>query len=397
MNNTALKRFNVITIILIITIILLEVASFVILRITSGNTNHPSELSIFKQTNKNGHIEPNQSAVIPVKENASVRWKTSEFNVMVNTNSRGLREIFNVSNAEVAVAFFGDSFTFGHGVEDNERFSYIFSKDPHYSKLKVVNFSYINGHQPECYEYFLRKNEDLRPRNVIIGLYLGNDLDSDIEETIYDRETNIIKLPYRYISSKGTMQLNPELYIFPLNYLVNNSSFVTLLASRIGKTQYREYLYNSKLKKSIFHPNREDLELGREDLKNNRAINSLVRIDKLVRERKGRLTILIIPQNYFVDDDHANAHIHNDLKNRVKEIKQGNNILNATKNVCAELGLDCYDPLAILNKQHYFKYDAHWNSEGHSVVGKALAKYIMENVYRYAGSIKKSQSNGTDY
>ena len=378
---TTIKKFKDIVIVFAITIFLLELVSFAILKIHSINQYTGTGLLIFKQTSKNGHIEVSKSSVLPIKENISVQNSTDEFNTMINTNNRGLREKFNVNNKDIDVAFFGDSWTFGYGVNDNERYSYIFSQDTFFLKSKVVNFSYINGFQPEHYEYYLHINADLHPKNVIIGLYLGNDFDSDIEETNYDWKNNSLSIPYRFVSSNGALYNNPVVYNFPFNYLVDVSSFVKLVVIMINKTNYRDYLFNNELKVPVNNPNRVDLELGKEDLAKNRAIQSLIRIQKIVKERGGKLTILLIPQNYFFDSNSKRPHIHRNLKNRINEVKQGNNILKATKKILAKLCIDYYDPSIIMNQQYYYKTDGHWNSKGHSIIGSELAKYIKERYY----------------
>jgi hypothetical protein len=246
----------------------------------------------------------------------------------------------------------------------------------------VVSFSPINGFQPEHYEFFLRNNPDLCPLHIIIGLYLGNDLDSDVEETIYDYKNNSLALPYRLVFSDGILHNDPEIYRFPLNHLVNVSSFATIVAKTIGRTHFRSYLFKNKLKNFVNEPNRIELELGKENLFDNRAILSLVRLQKLINERGSKLTILLIPQNYFFNCDTKTAHIHSELKNRIYEVRHGNNILKATKDILTKLDLDYYDPKDILKQEFYFRNDAHWNREGHFVIGTALADYIRDKYYK---------------
>lgn len=381
MTNIVLKKAKNVAIILTITIVLFELVSFIILNTFSGRKEQSSSgLSIFEKTNNKGYIEVTKSWVLPVKRNYTFQWTTSEFNVTVHTNDNGFREMFEVDNADVDIAFFGDSFSFGHGVEDNQRYSYIFSQNAFFSKYKVVNFSYLNGSQPEHYECYLRNNFDLHPKHVIIGLYLGNDLDSDIDETVYDFKTNKLTLPHRLISDNGTLRNNPGDYKFPINHFIDVSYFFTFFVKMINRTHYRAYLFKPTIHPN--HPNNVKLELGKEDLTRNRAILSLIRIQKLLIERGSKLTILLIPQNYFFisNFETAHIHIHGDLKNRIFEVKQGNNILKATKIVLSELNIDYFDPSKILNQQHYFKKDAHWNASGHNVIGYELANYIKDKL-----------------
>lgn len=299
MNYTLKISINIL-IIIIVTIALLEITSYLIISFKSRYVSHETGLSVYKQTHISGKIEVNKFSVLPVKENVNINWITDQFNVMVSTNNIGLREKFSINNDDVDIAFFGDSFTFGHGVNNDERYSYIMSQDSFFLKYKVVNFSYINGFQPEHYEYYLRSNIDLHPNNVIIGLYLGNDLGSDIEETIYNFKTNSLSLPYRLISTNGFLLNNPVVYKNLINYLIDISYLVKLSVSVINKTTFRNYLFNHNIKVVPNQPNRVELELGNEDLMKNRGILSLIRIKKLVEERGGELTVLLIPQNFFL-------------------------------------------------------------------------------------------------
>ncbi|MFC1785833.1 SGNH/GDSL hydrolase family protein [Candidatus Neomarinimicrobiota bacterium] len=378
--NNLLKRLIKILIITLITIFLLEMTSYSIFSFYYGCISHEKYLSIFKQTCKSGKIEVNEFSVLPVKENANINWITDDFNVMVSTNNIGLREKFNINNDEVDIAFFGDSFTFGHGVNNDERYSYIFSQDSFFSGYKVVNFSYINGFQPEHYEYYLRNNIDLRPKYVIIGLCLENDLGSDIDETNYNFKTNSLSIPYRLISSNGLLINNPVVYRIPINYLIDISSFVKLTVSVINRTTFRKYLFDPNIKVHPNQPNRVDLELGNEDLMKNRGILSLIRIKKLLEGRGGELTVLLIPPKYFFTSDTADTIINNELSNKIIKIGTGNNILKTTIDVLDSVQIDYYNPLESLNIQSYFKIDAHWNSEGHLIVGNELAKYIKEKL-----------------
>ena len=72
-----------------------------------------------------GEIISNQKAVLPCKENFQSTWSNREYSVSVETNNLGLRSDRKTDLQKTDVAFFGDSFTFGHGVEKEERFSEI--------------------------------------------------------------------------------------------------------------------------------------------------------------------------------------------------------------------------------------------------------------------------------
>lgn len=365
-------------IISVITILLLELCSMLILALFfNEQVYNVANLRIFERTTANGVID-NQGAdwVMPVKPNLEENWNYNDFQVTVKTNNRGLRESFEVIDDAVDIAFFGDSFTFGHGVENEERYSYQFAQDPNFINKKVVSFSYPNGWQPEHYEYYLKKHPNLKPEHSIIGLYLGNDFDSDLNETIYDRESLEISTPYRVVSKEGFLRNRPDIYRFPINPLIHYSSFVKLVVIQLNATTLRENLFADKAVETN-RLNNIALEKGELE-EDNRALIALQEIKTLLQERGSQLTVLIIPQDYYFCKDKASAHIHPDLAKQRSALIEGNNLLKATKKALEKLEIDYFDPSSILEATDYFKIDVHWSAQGHQKIGKALAKHLAE-------------------
>lgn len=359
-----------------ITLLLLELCSMLILALFfNEQVYNVANLRIFERSTANGVID-NQGAdwVMPVKSNIEEKWNYNDFQVTVKTNNRGLRESFEVIDDAVDIAFFGDSFTFGHGVENDERYSYQFAEDSNFINKKVVSFSYPNGWQPEHYEYYLKKHPNLKPEHTIIGLYLGNDFDSDLNETIYDRENLEISTPYRVISKEGFLRNRPDSYRFPINPLIHYSSFIKLVVIQLNATTLRENLFADK----AVETNRlNNIALEKGELKeNNRALIALQEIKILLQERGSQLRVLLIPQDYYFCKDKASAHIHPDLAKDRSALIEGNNLLKATKKALEKLEIDYFDPSPILEANDYFEIDVHWSAQGHQKIGKALAKHL---------------------
>lgn len=373
-----LKNLKKYLIIFVITLIFLEIGSYIVLRVTSSSSSKNAQttsayinipLTIYKQQNEEGVIEPLKTVVVPVKENYESRWASREFNISVKTNDRGLRDNETLENNEVDVAFFGDSFTFGHGVEVDERYSDVFADS--LQNYKVANYGYFSGFQPEHYEYFIRNNKDLQAKHVIVGMYIGNDLASDIQETNYDRVTNRLEIPMRMISEEGSIYNAPKLYIFPINKLIKYSYFTKLVVKMINRSHYRAMLFESLLPNV---PNSVALETGKESLENNRGIVALQELDKMIAERGGKLTVLLIPQNYFFSK--KNPHIHPELKDKIDEVIAGDNVYKAIQKELAKRNIDFFNPMPVLSESSYFDQDAHWNKKGHKEVGEALAEHV---------------------
>lgn len=359
---------------LVITTILLELTSLLILRLKQTDLSAVQKEFVFKQTDSSGNFTPSNDYVFPIRENAKFLWVTDEFSVEVRTNGFGLREDFDIPLSEMDTIFFGDSFTFGHGVEGHERYSFVYGSHlPSDKRDKVVSLSYKNGFQPEHYEFYFRNNENLRPKKVFVGLYLGNDLDSDLVETNYDHLTNQLTLPYRRLFSEGQVGNSPSAFRFPLNKLADSSNFIELFLKVIGKTPFRSYLFKNGFK-GPNSKNSKNLEAGEINLVGNRALQSLNRLRSIVDSRGGKLIVVLIPQNYFFGNE--NPYINSELKSELDSLRKGKNILSETISACKVLMLECFDTRPYLDIESYFKSDAHWNSVGHSRVGVALFKYI---------------------
>lgn len=352
-----------------ITIALLELASWAVwtvrLRLTETTT---------------GWYEPNGElvngpVVLPVRRNFSYHWKRQDFDVNFTTNSRGLREEGEIDDQRVRVAFVGDSFTFGHGVSNSQRYSAWFARAAGLAPGEAVSYSYLNGFQPEHYEYFLRRMPRIRPRWIVVGLYLGNDLGADLAETRYDVSRNRLALPHRRVGAGGYMHASSQVYVSPLAEWVDVSHFARLLASVLNSTPYRSRI----LRQGVLGPNEPNdpaLELGRVDLRANRAIQSLTRMRSLARERGGDLAVVVMAQNFYHGAT-GNPHLHQTLKPRLDDVVGGPNLLKAVRSVCRELDLTCLDSTAVLDAEDFFPTDGHWTAEGNRKVGEALARMLM--------------------
>lgn len=199
---------------------------------------------------------------------------------------------------DVEVAFMGDSFTFGHGVHVQDRYTNVYAS--HFPGRKVVSLSYPNGFQPEHYEFFLTKNVELRPKLLFVATYLGNDFQPDVVETRIVRndkdELVELDLPFRGVFN-GAM-VNLRSYKYPwMQYVVNTFYSAKIIAAAINRSRYREAIFDSEAMTDRL--NTEAVEFGKLDDLVARALHSLMRLDELTKARGGVLNVVIIPQNFY--------------------------------------------------------------------------------------------------
>lgn len=359
------RRAGAALVIAAITIALCEVVA----RLALGMVQPASALAIF---------EDNPAACVrgfAVKPNLRLRWRTDEFDVTVRTNSAGYREDFEFSLSDVEIAFMGDSFALGHGVEAEQRYTALFAgkMKARIDPKRVVSLSRKNGFQPEHYEYFLKKHPELRPRHIVIGLYLGNDLEPDVKETRFDRQSLTLELPYRSVEGGAIVSTAP--YRLPLfRQLVSISGTVRLAAILVNRSRWREYLFEA----DAVVPNALNspaLEWGALNAYSARSFASLVNIRDMARQWGGRVVVLLIPQNFHAGPVKS-PHLDPALWPKIPEIVARGGLRAAVAERCKVLALDCLDAGSAMSPDDFFAADAHWNASGHAKAAALLYGYF---------------------
>jgi hypothetical protein len=315
--------------------------------------------------------------VLRTRRNFEGHWTASDFDISIRTNARGYREDRNFEDADVDVAFMGDSFTFGQGVNVEERYSN--KAAAMLPGQTVVSLSYNNGFQPEHYEYFLQQHPALKPKVLFVGLYLGNDLDSDLKETLIDRDAagNITRLQIPYRTAYKGVLVNAPNYIFDwLSTFVRETNIGKLVGMRINASS----TWRKRLMKVLPHSdNTLAVENGELDSTNYRAIFALKRISEIVRARGGVTHVLLIPQNFLVGDV-KHPHMSRKLRDRATEIRERGGLRKTILNACAADNLSCHDLALQLTPQDYLPDDGHWNAEGHAKAGNYAAELVKKNM-----------------
>lgn len=316
--------------------------------------------------------------VLDLKKNHAASWDTEEFKVAIRTNRRGFREDFDFEDKDIDVAFLGDSFVFGHGVEAADRFTSVVARK--HPELVVAALSYSNGFQPEHYEYFLDRHPELRPKVAFVTVYLGNDLDSDLNETRVTRDADgrivELELPNREIY-RGNL-VNKRSYKHEwFAGLVRRTELGKFIAYKINTTpEWRQEFWNPKMALPNT-PNRLSTERGELDAHNQRAVRALKRIGEIIQGRGGELQVLVVPQNYLVGKV-RNPHLAPVNKGHMDELRARNGLVKAMLARCREEGLICHDLSSVLTPDDYYQIDAHWNVKGHEKAGR-FASAVLGN------------------
>ena len=331
--------------------------------------------------------------VLGVKSGYSQEWKASEFDVEVATNASGFREPFDFELGDVDVAFVGDSFTFGHGVDVGQRYSDVFGS--FFPGERVAALSFKNGFAPPHYLFFFENHPELRPTQVVLGLFLGNDLESDIEETElhYDGSGKIASLGLfaREVSPGGSLINAIGSYRAFFDWLRRSSHLGKLIVRALNQSSFRPLLFSNQLGFTPNAPNSRSLEFGELHELALESLAAIEGLDQLVRERGGSLLVFFIPESFYVGIYPSNHWNHRDPARR---LTRGEHIalrdrLPLNKRLlrwCAERSVACLDSTSPLRRiqesgrKLYFTKDGHWTPQGHRAAAILLRNYRRERM-----------------
>ena len=282
------------------------------------------------------------------KKNTTFRqWKnTGDYNVSIYSNEYGLRnrKKFTLLQ-EDAFYVVGDSQTFGHGVEENERYSDLLENK--FNLGEFVNIA-IPGNLTGYYnllQFAEKKGGELN--KIILGLTLENDI-----------------LIYEDINKNNSTKNNLNLFKNIKSFLTDKSSIYNLLTSAVHQNKI---LREISIKLGLIAPYHKIVGLS-----NDKQIFSTVNYIKKIKKKFNpeEFYILLLPSRglWF---SKANKNDYLREHNSLKKLLTDNDIL-------------VIDPLPLFKnlndpKKYYFKYDGHFNKLGHSLIATAVNDFLTND------------------
>lgn len=233
----------------------------------------------------------------------------------------------------------------------------------------------------------MRKHADLLPEIAIVGLFLGNDLSGDIEETqiLLDKKGEL-----QAVMAKG-------IKVHRLGFLVSQrkdpltrmmgASFSGDLLLRIGILE-RLNLAPERLR--VRANPRDELERGTLDETSLVALDYILKSKRYLEERDKRLLVFIIVESYYVG-----RYPTRQDGSMGKGARKNQHLTKAVIKWCQENSVECINPVPRFQKLEdegvrlYFAINSHWNREGHNAAAQIIAEYLMENPTKEASTPKK--------
>jgi hypothetical protein len=260
-----------------------------------------------------------------LRPNVHVKHSSKEFSTNFLTNSAGYRsEEQSLVNPEIV--FIGDSYTMGWGVENEDCFA---NKTANYLQYKGLNMGVSSYNTVR--EILALQRISLASCRFLVVQYCSNDAAENIA----------------YIENKFQYQA-PTLAKYEETVLVN-----------LENKTYYPYKYTFNLLKSIFKKvkNKDNVDKKIDSPQETEAFFSIVA--EIRKFYQGEIIVL-----------HANKKIHTTKE----KYKNFSNYLS--KNPHTKLSM--VDISSILTEEHFFRFDRHWNKEGHTQAAKLLYKHIKK-------------------
>jgi hypothetical protein len=298
--------------------------------------------------------------------NARGTYKRSEFEYTIEMNALGMRER-SVDPAPRAgqrrIAFLGDSFTWGIGVADKDRFSDIVGRTP---GVESLNFG-VSGYAPIQYYLTIDHVIGFSPDLVIIAICLDNDF---VDNVFYERYQYYT--PYAVLGEGGEIEIR--------GYPIRNTKAFGFEPDpprsaiwRAINALYRD-LFAGHEQAGLLGFSREDIyqydDLGPEEkARADTAVEINERLLGLIARKleAAGIPLLIISAPSKCEYDPG--------------CQYGNSIVNTNAtDFLAEsarrLGVDYVDTVRRMDGTDFWVTDRHWRPEGHRKMADAILEYL---------------------
>ncbi|MEF9438604.1 MAG: SGNH/GDSL hydrolase family protein [Candidatus Mariimomonas ferrooxydans] len=272
-------------------------------------------------------------------ENSSVRHvEPGKIDVTYETDNNGLRKINNSEEkSDFSMYFFGDSFTFGHGVNNHETFPAII-KGKHLEKnVNVYNAGVMGYGIVQMFQRFLMLEDQIQPGDLVIFTPISNDIkrnQSDFYFPYFIQFTNVLKLDNFPFFNDGVV-----------TYRKLENNFYNTLKLVAGNARYSGDIYKAVRSKLIPDTTKETHEM-------------IKIIERKTRLKGAKFVLIFLP--------------------KTEECLSGKYAVDISG--FSYIDIMHYFPKEEpeLNSLRIAQKDSHWNKRGHEIAAKAIVQTLIK-------------------
>jgi hypothetical protein len=305
-------------------------------------------------------------------------FKREQFKYNVSNNSHGLRqaEVPLVSDhKKPRIAFMGDSFLWGIGVDDEQRYS---EKVAEQSCVESLNFG-VSGYGPVQYYLMLDKVIAFRPDLVVLGFTYDNEFEDNVlferygyykpYATLKDGKLEIAGYPIPNVQKFGTRSVDLFLWDW-LNESVLLKKTMELFQKEDKTRPKQQGLkgFNSTL--LYRYPS---LKPGQR-----KVADTAIKINKMLLQRiHAKLTQAGIP--LVVVGIHSKCELYSPCtawSSGPADVPLHSKISEIMERMTDELGIAFVNTFPHMQPEDFWKKDGHWNPQGHQKAAGIISEYL---------------------
>jgi hypothetical protein len=329
-------------------IILFGVSSLISFTLFLGYDYYRSYSMISRVQSHNAKVAEKIQKQLFLKDN-KLGWKLipnsvvrhseqGRFDVTYDIDENGLRKVNNTAGKpDFSIYFFGDSFTFGHGVDNQETFSAIINEKYLKESVNVYNAGVMGYGIIQMFQRFLNMKDRIQPDDLVIFTPIANDIKRNLKDFYFPyriKFTNIMKVENFPFFDNGVIAYRK----------MEDNFYNKLKLAAIG-AQYTGYYYRSIRNQFIPDTTKESQEM-------------IKIIEQQTKLKGGKFVLFFLPQT--------------------GECLNGKYTIDIS-------GFDYFDVMHFfpseeekLNKLIFSKKDSHWNANGHEIAAKAIVETLKD-------------------
>lgn len=305
------------------------------------------------------HIEGD---VLPhvLKPDYAGRFIREEFDTTVTINSHGFRGREFRNRNEPRIVIIGDSFTFGHGVNDDQTYPALLDK--HFKDSEVINAGFVAGSSPDMYFAWLQKHgAELGASEIIIGFFIGNDIDRHPQMVWVKTDSKGLPVKIENVESHVVNgYLRPRVTPIGYRYPILRESHLFHLAGRAFR-QLQSFIKPATKPASVFDDHNQPETIKKIE----KTKRVFLGINNWMQANKISFSVIMIPTLQQVTKKHNNK-IQKLFSKFFTEHKINH--------------FDLLHGMSLVNKSLYFPIDQHWNVEGHKIAAQLIADWVEKKM-----------------
>lgn len=342
--------------------------------------------SFLPTTNLGTFSEYNSILGWKLKPNAEGYLFSGEFKTYVKNNAQGLRMSRNVlqQKSKYRIAFLGDSFMWGFGVEESERISENLERQ--LKNVEVLNFG-VSGYGSDQ-EYLQLNNTVLKfqPNMVVLEFYAndledaGNNMRYGYQKPLFKLKNNILELTNVPVPKREEWEDKTYSTLTKINLYLSHKSHAFVFFKPLLR-EINEIISHKRLPEvdtiSVIRKNYS------EDYQQYKQLNDKLycEMSNILRQRNITFVVVNFPPKGYISQKL--------LKNGLKKYKisEDDIDLNKISKMLSNLSQNCKFYFVDIypyfrdykdKEKLYFKIDAHWSKEGHKYASEILFKKLKE-------------------